>query len=99
MNGEASRLVRSNTDEIIHQQFLAAQNNLDDVLVMAEELDELEPVDKKKDDEGGCLPALAELFYQECKTVDVVYELYHGLFSLFRSQIEPAQPQQIGDQA
>ena len=59
MNGEASRLVRSNTDEIIHQQFLAAQNNLDDVLVMAEELDELEPVDKKKDDEGGCLSALA----------------------------------------
>ena len=62
MNGEASRLVRSNTDEIIHQQFLAAQNNLDDVLVMAEELDELEPVDKKKDDEGWCLSALADIF-------------------------------------
>lgn len=52
MNGNTPRLVRSNTDEIIDQEFAAAKVNLDDVLDQAEYVDELTPVATKKDDDG-----------------------------------------------
>ena len=45
--------MRSNTDEIIDQEFATARVNLDDVLDMAEYVDELAPVDPKKDEGGG----------------------------------------------
>ncbi|XP_067930196.1 uncharacterized protein [Watersipora subatra] len=56
MNGTAPKLTRSNTDEIINQQFKTLQGNLDDVLGQTEELGELEPVlsgkeEKKEEDE------------------------------------------------
>ena len=53
-NGNGPKLVRSNTDEIINQQFKDLQGNLDDVLGRTEELDELTPVlpGKGDKDEG-----------------------------------------------
>lgn len=55
-NGNAPGMVRTMSDDIIHQQFKALQDNLDDVLGQTEELDELTPVMSSKDnkDGGGC---------------------------------------------
>lgn len=50
MNGNTPRLVRSNTDEIIDEEFAAAKVNLDDVLDIVEYADETTPAVGKKDD-------------------------------------------------
>lgn len=51
MNGAPPKIVRSNTDEIIDQEFAAAKVNLDDVLDQAEYVDELTPVNPKDEKE------------------------------------------------
>lgn len=54
MNGAPPKIVRSNTDEIIDQEFAAAKYNLDDVLDQTEQyVDELTPVAPKDEDNKG----------------------------------------------